>query len=196
MKSMPEFSKIYGKSIENGVRDRADTTDRADATDRADVIFYLSDWNESCRHQWKACPNYSKFYVKSVENGVQNLSKMGSRRVLGGSLERLGAILRGHVASRSIFHWFWGPFWDPFGAMLGSKIVKKSIFGDSKRPPKLNTPLHGFQHRFLIDFGPILDLFLIAFCIDFWGRSHAHDINATPVIFQIIFNDFRISSLQ
>ena len=43
MKSMPEFSKIYGKSIENGVRDRADTTDRADATDRADVIYYLSD---------------------------------------------------------------------------------------------------------------------------------------------------------
>ena len=68
--------------------------------------------------------------------------------------------------------------------MLGSKIVKKSIFGDSKSPPKLNTLLHGFQHRFLIDFGPILDLFLIVFCVGFGGRRHAHNINATPVIFK------------
>ena len=50
--------------------DRADTTDRADATDGADVMF------------------------------LSFRLKMGSRRVLGGSLERLGALPRGHVASR------------------------------------------------------------------------------------------------
>ena len=80
--------------------------------------------------------------------------------------------------------------------MLGSKIVKKSIFGDSKRPPKLNTLLHGFQHRFLTDFGPILDLFLESFWIRFGDRRHVHVNDATPDVFQTIFDYFLTSSLH
>ena len=70
----------------------------------------------------------------------------------GGFLGRPGALGRDHVGSGSIFHRFRAPFWEPFGAMLGSKTVKKSIWGDSKSPKRLNTLLDGFQHRLLIDF--------------------------------------------
>ena len=63
---------------------------------------------------------------------------MASRRVLGRSLERLGALPRGHVASRSIFINLGFHLWDPFGTMLGSKIVEKN-FGDSKGPPSFTT---------------------------------------------------------
>ena len=98
---------------------------------------------------------------------IKNPSKMGSKTDPkwgpGGFLGRPGALGRDHVGSGSIFHRFRAPFWEPFGAMLGSKTVKKSIWGDSKSPKRLNTLLDGFQHRLLIDFGPILDLFLEGF---------------------------------
>ena len=58
-----------------------------------------------------------------------------------------------------------------FGTLLEPCWAQKSLRNQFlvilRAPPKLNTPLHGFQYRFLIDFGPILDLFLIAFRIDF-----------------------------
>ena len=76
---------------------------------------------------------YPQQNKKSIANEVQNLSKMMSLRskispklipeILGGSLERPGALLGGHVASRLIFFIVW---WEPFGAMSGSKIFKKT----------------------------------------------------------------------
>ena len=70
---------------------------------------------------------------KTIQHEVHNLSKMKSLRskispklipeILGGSLERPGALLGGHVASRLIFFIVW---WEPFGAMSGSKIFKKT----------------------------------------------------------------------
>ena len=97
----------------------------------------------------------------------------------GGFWGRPGALGRDHVGSGSIFHRFRAPFWEPFGAMLGSKTVKKSIWGDSKSPKRLNTLLDGFQHRLLIDFGPILDLFLEGFLIRFAGYRNVHFDTAT-----------------
>ena len=38
--------------------------------------------------------------------------------------------------------------------------------------------------------------YIVFFFVGCGGRRHAHNINATPVIFQIFFDDFRISSLQ
>ena len=39
-------------------------------------------------------------------------------------------------------------------------------------------------------------VFFLVFFVGCGGRRHAHNINATRLIFQIIFYDFRISSLQ
>ena len=123
-----------------------------------------------------------------MQNGVLE----GPRGVLGAS----GSPSERPCYFQIDFSSIWGSILGPFWSHVGIKIIEKSIFGDSKRPPKLNTLLHGFQHRFLIDFGSILDLFLRVFCIGFGGRRHAHNIDATSVIFQIIFDDFRISSLH
>ena len=106
---------------------------------------------------------------------IKHLSIMGSKTDPkwgpSGFLGRPGALGRDHVGSGSIFHRFRAPFWEPFGAMLGSKAVKKSIWGDSKSPKRLNTLLDGFQHRLLIDFVTILYPFLEGFLDTFWGSS-------------------------
>ena len=61
------------------------------------------------------------FVKKKLSTIIKHLFKMGS----GGSLERSGALPGGHVASGLIFHRFGAPCWEPFGTMLGSKIIKR-----------------------------------------------------------------------
>ena len=92
---------------------------------------------------------------------------MGSRRDLGpsrGPSERPGGL---GIDFGSI----WGSISGPILELKFIKIIKKSIWTASKRPKKLNTLLDGFQHRLLIDFGTILDLFLEGFLDTFWGSS-------------------------
>ena len=48
---------------------------------------------------------------------------------------------------------------------------KKIDLSDSKSPKGLTTLLDGFLHRLLIDFGPILELFLEGVLDTFWGSS-------------------------
>ena len=60
----------------------------------------------------------SKLIKHLLKMGSKIYSKMLSQRVLGGYLERLGALPRGHVASGSIVHRCGAPVWDLFGAML------------------------------------------------------------------------------
>ena len=47
-----------------------------------------------------------------------------------------------------------------------------------------------------MDFGSILDSFLIVFGVGFGGRRHGQNIHATPFIFRTNFHDFLSSSLQ
>ena len=86
----------------------------------------------------------SKIHRKPTRNGVPEGPKWGP----GGSLERPGPLPRAHFDFVSIFESILGPFWDPFGTTLGPKVVKKSIWGGSKSPKRLNTLLDGFQHDF------------------------------------------------
>ena len=91
---------------------------------------------------------YPKSLRKSIENEVQNLSKMRSRRfkiapklipeVLGGSLERLEALPRGHVASRLIFSLFGGSLLEPCWAQ---KALQSIIFA-IPRAPQSSTRLY------------------------------------------------------
>ena len=156
------------------------------------VIYYISYCNSGWKRERKACQKSSKINEKSIENRSEIHPKWGPR----GYLEHLGTLPRDQEASGSIFDRFWAPFWDPVGAMLGSKIVKKSIWSDSKSLPKRNTLFDGFQYRLFIDVGSILDLFLESFWIRFGDRRHVHVNDATPDVFQICFDDSRTSSLQ
>ena len=72
------------------------------------------------------------------------------------------------------------------------KIVKNSIWSDSKSLKTLNTLLDGFQPRFFMDLGAILELFLSVFLMLFGGRRNMH----VNLIFNLFSNDFRTSSLK
>ena len=57
------------------------------------------------------------------------------------------------------FEVIWGSILGPIWEIKFINIVKKSIWSDSESLKTLNTLLDGLQHRFLIDFGAILELF-------------------------------------
>ena len=93
------------------------------------------------------------------------------------------------ISSRLFFSLFGGSLLEPCWAQ---KSKKKHYFSDSKSPPKLNTLVHSFQHRLLLDFGSILESFFIVFRVGFGGRRHGQNIHATPFIFDIFswFSEF------
>ena len=61
----------------------------------------------------------------------------------------------------------------------------KLIWSDSTRPTRLHTLLDGFQHRFLIDFGAMFELFKLIFLMLVGGRQSVH----VNIVYQIVFND-------
>ena len=130
-------------------------------------IYYISYCNSGWKRERKACQKSSKINETSIENRSEIHPKWGPR----GFLEHLGTLPRDQEASGSIFDRFGAPFWDPIGAMLGSKIVKKIDLEWFKEPPKTEhafgwLPTSNF-HWFWINFGPIFKDFLDTF----WGSS-------------------------
>ena len=77
----------------------------------------------------------AKILSKFVTNLSNLQSKTDPKWGPGGFLGRPGALGRDHVGSGSIFHRFRAPLWEPFGAMLGSKIIKDR-FEAIPRAPK------------------------------------------------------------
>ena len=117
------------------------------------------------KHRFKIVTEIIPEFCQNLAKIIKIQSKMESWRDLGpsrGPSERPGGL--------GI------DFWLILGSISGGilelkfmKIVKKSIWEASKRPQKRNTLLDGFQHRLLIDFWPILELFLEGFLDTFWG---------------------------
>ena len=60
-----------------------------------------------------------KHSMKIMPKSLQNQSKIDPKWGPAGSLERLGALPRGHLCSESIFDWFGGPVWEAFGPIWG-----------------------------------------------------------------------------
>ena len=105
-------------------------------------------------------------YLKIMLEFFQNLFKILKKSLQNGVPEGSWAVGGPFREARRPRDWFlmdlgvlWGSILGPIWEVKLIRIVKKSILSDSKSLKTLNTLLDGFQHRFLIDFGAMLELF-------------------------------------